>query len=115
MKIRQRVGRDMSRIDTSATMAGGTASLPVAFAPAGMLGIQNAGGEIKGAKAAPDFGVPFILPTMSIWSIGQVDAASGAPFWFQLNVVKDRSFVRDLVRRPRLQAVPTGLSSRAGV
>ena len=64
IKIRQRVGVDISNVDTSAIMAGEAANLPVAFAPVGMLGIENAGGEIKVAKAARDFGVPFILSTM---------------------------------------------------
>ncbi|MEP4039427.1 alpha-hydroxy acid oxidase [Pseudophaeobacter sp.] len=101
LNIRQRVGRDITDIDTSALLAGETANLPVAFAPVGMLGIQNAGGEIKVAKAARDFGVPFILSTMSICSIEQVAEATGQPFWFQLYVVKDRDFVRDLIHRAK--------------
>jgi len=40
--IRQRVGVDISDVDTSARMAGDDATLPVAFAPVGMLGIQKA-------------------------------------------------------------------------
>lgn len=99
IKIRQRVGVDISNVDTSAIMAGEAANLPVAFAPVGMLGIQNAGGEIKVAKAARDFGVPFILSTMSICSIEQVAEATGAPFWFQLYVVKDRDYIRNLIQR----------------
>lgn len=101
IKIRQRVGVDISNVETSTTMAGEAASLPVAFAPVGMLGIQNAGGEIKVAKAARDFGVPFILSTMSICSIEQVAEATGAPFWFQLYVVKDRDYIRNLIQRAR--------------
>ncbi|GAA6208526.1 alpha-hydroxy acid oxidase [Cognatishimia sp. WU-CL00825] len=101
IKIRQRVGVDISNVDTSATLAGKAASLPVAFAPVGMLGIQNAGGEIKVAKAARDFGVPFILSTMSICSIEQVAEATGAPFWFQLYVVKDRDYIRNLIHRAK--------------
>lgn len=101
LNIRQRVGRDITDIDTSALLAGEAANLPVAFAPVGMLGIQNAGGEIKVAKAARDFGVPFILSTMSICSIEQVAEATGQPFWFQLYVVKDRDFVRDLIHRAK--------------
>ena len=101
IKIRQRVGVDISNVDTTTTMAGEAANMPVAFAPVGMLGIQNAGGEIKVAKAARDFGVPFILSTMSICSIEQVAEATGAPFWFQLYVVKDRDYIRNLIQRAR--------------
>jgi L-lactate dehydrogenase (cytochrome) len=99
--IRQRVGVDISNVDTSTTMVGADAKIPVAFAPIGMLGIQNAGGEIKVATAARDYGVPFILSTMSICSIEQIQEATGAPFWFQLYVVKDREFVRDLIHRAK--------------
>ncbi len=99
--IRQRVGIDITNVDTTAQMAGQDAALPVAFAPVGMLGIQHAGGEIKVARAARDFGVPFTLSTMSICSIEQVAEATGTPFWFQLYVVKDREFVRNLIHRAR--------------
>lgn len=101
VSIRQRVGIDITNIDTRTTMAGAPARIPVAFAPVGMLGIQNAAGEIKVAKAARDFGVPFILSTMSICSMEQVKEATGEPFWFQLYVVKDRDFVRDLIHRAK--------------
>ena len=101
LRIRQRVGVDISDVDVSGTMAGQAVSLPIAFAPIGMLGMQHAAGEIKVAKAARDAGVPFILSTMSICSLEQVKEATGAPFWFQLYVVKDREFVRDLIQRAK--------------
>ena len=99
--IRQRVGNDVSDVNTSATMVGEAAALPAAFAPVGMLGIQRAGGEILVAKAAEAFGVPFVLSTMSICSIEQVAEVTNKPFWFQLYVVKDRDFVRDLIHRAK--------------
>ncbi|WP_136439401.1 alpha-hydroxy acid oxidase [Pacificoceanicola onchidii] len=99
--IRQRVGVDISEIDTSAEMAGERGKLPVAFAPVGMLGIQNIGGEIKVARAAQAYGVPFIQSTMSIASVEEVAEAIRAPFWFQLYVVKDRDFVRNMIHRAK--------------
>ncbi|MBX2806239.1 MAG: alpha-hydroxy-acid oxidizing protein [Hyphomicrobiales bacterium] len=101
LKIRQRIGVDVTGVGTSGTMAGQDVALPVAFAPVGMLGIQSAGGEIKVAKAAEQFGVPFILSTMSMCSIEDVAAATETSFWFQLYVVKDRDFVRDLIQRAK--------------
>ena len=99
--IRQRVGTNVSDISTETVMAGEATSLPVAFAPVGMLGVQHPGGEILVAKAAEAFGVPFILSTMSICSIEQVAEAMTKPFWFQLYVVKDRDYVRDLIHRAK--------------
>ena len=101
IKIRQRVGVDISDIKTRTSMAGEAVTLPAAFAPIGMLGIQNAGGEIKAAKAARDFGIPFTLSTMSLCSIEQIAEATGHPFWFQLYVTKDRDFMRDLIKRAK--------------
>lgn len=101
LKIRQRVGVDISRIDTATTLAGEPASLPIAFAPVGMLGIQHAAGEICVARAAERCGVPFTLSTMSICSLEQVAQETQKPFWFQLYMVKDRGFVRDLIQRAK--------------
>lgn len=101
LNIRQRVGVDISNITTLTEMAGESVNLPLAFAPVGMLGIQNIGGEIKVAKAAQKFGVPFILSTMSIASVEEVAEATNAPFWFQLYVVKDRDFVREMIHRAK--------------
>ncbi|HCH22833.1 MAG TPA: L-lactate dehydrogenase [Oceanospirillaceae bacterium] len=100
-KIRQRVGIDVSNITTATTIMGEAANLPVTFAPVGMLGIQHPAGEIKVAQAAERFGVPFILSTMSLCSIEQVAAATSKPFWFQLYVVKDRAYVRNLIQRAK--------------
>lgn len=99
--IRQRVGIDISDVRMDITLFGQKAKLPVCFAPVGMLGIQHAAGEIKVARAAEAYGVPFTLSTISICSIEDVAGATKAPFWFQLYVVKDRAFNLDLIRRAK--------------
>ena len=99
--IRQRVGVDISDVQTNCRLFGSEAAIPAALAPIGMLGMQHPAGEILAARAARDFGVPFTLSTMSICSIEQVAAATQQPFWFQLYVVRDRDFVRDLIERAR--------------
>ncbi|WP_424987014.1 alpha-hydroxy acid oxidase [Microbulbifer sp. S227A] len=99
--IRQRVGIDISDVRMNTTLFGQKARLPVCFAPVGMLGIQHAAGEIKVARAAEAYGVPFTLSTMSICSIEDVAGATNTPFWFQLYVVKDRAFNIDLIRRAK--------------
>ena len=101
LHLRQRVGIDISTIDTSTTIAGTPVAMPVAFAPVGMLGFQHAGGEIAVAREANKANVPFILSTMSVCSIEDVAQATGAPFWFQLYVSKDREFAKNLVKRAK--------------
>jgi len=99
--LRQRVAVDMSGRSTASTMIKQNVSMPVALAPVGLCGMQSADGEIKAAKAAEAFGVPFTLSTMSICSIEDVAAATTKPFWFQLYVMKDREYINNLIDRAK--------------
>ena len=99
--LRQRVAVDMSGRSTETQMIGQQVSLPVALAPVGMTGMQSANGEIKAARAAEKFGVPFVLSTMSINSIEEVAEATTKPFWFQLYTMKDQDFLSRLIQRAK--------------
>ncbi|MES2665879.1 MAG: alpha-hydroxy acid oxidase [Pseudomonadota bacterium] len=101
LRLRQKVAVDMSGRSTTSTMAGFPVAMPVALAPVGLTGMQSADGEIKAARAAARFGVPFTLSTMSICSIEDVAAHSPAPFWFQLYVMRDEDFVDAIIERAR--------------
>ena len=101
IRLRQRVARDLSNRSTGSTMIGRKVAMPVALAPVGSCGMQAADGEIKAARAAEAFGVPFTLSTFSICSIEDVAALTKAPFWFQLYVMKDEDFVDGLIERAR--------------
>lgn len=101
IRLRQKVAVDMSDRSTASSMVGQDVSMPVALAPIGLGGMQNADGEIKAARAAEAFGVPYTLSTMSICSIEDVAAATTKPFWFQLYVMKDREFINDLIDRAK--------------
>ena len=95
--LRQRVLRDVSNIDLSATLFGQKQSLPVALAPVGLAGMNARRGEVQAARAAAAFGVPFTLSTVGACSIGEVAAGSPTPFWFQLYMIRDRAFMADLL------------------
>ena len=101
IKLRQRVAVDMTNRSTRSTMIGEAVAMPVALAPVGMTGMQAADGEIKAARAAKAFGVPFTLSTMSICSIEDVAAATQHPFWFQLYVMRDQAFLEAIIARAR--------------
>ena len=101
IRLRQRVAVDMSGRSTAAQMIGEEVSMPVALAPVGLTGMQHADGEIKAAKAAEAFGVPFTLSTMSINSIEDVAEATSKPFWFQLYTMNDEDYVRRLIQRAK--------------
>ena len=101
IKLRQRVAVDMTNRSTALPMIGQHTSMPVALAPTGLTGMQCADGEIKAAKAAEKFGVPFTLSTMSICSIEDIAEHTTAPFWFQLYVMKDKEFAAGLMHRAK--------------
>jgi len=99
--LRQRVGIDVDKRSTKVALLGREATMPVALAPVGLLGLNWADGEILAARAANAFGVPFTLSTMSICSIEDVAEGTGKPFWFQLYVMRDRGFAASLIERAK--------------
>jgi L-lactate dehydrogenase (cytochrome) len=99
IKLRQRVMVDVSERSLATTIAGHKVSAPFALAPIGLCGMQYGNGEILSAQAAEEANIPFILSTMSICSIEQVAEATTRPFWFQLYVIRDRGFSRDILAR----------------
>jgi L-lactate dehydrogenase (cytochrome) len=101
LALRQRVGIDVERRSLATTMAGHEVRMPVALAPVGLAGLNWADGEMRAARAAERFGVPFTLSTMSICSIEDVASAVKKPFWFQLYVMRDRGFAASLIERAK--------------
>jgi len=99
--FRQRVATDMEGRSTATQMIGQDVAMPLALSPVGLTGMQCADGEIKAARAAEKFGVPFTLSTMSICSIEDVAAATTKPFWFQLYVMRDEGFLADIIARAK--------------
>ncbi|SEW00762.1 L-lactate dehydrogenase (cytochrome) [Aliiroseovarius sediminilitoris] len=99
--FRQRVAVDMDNRSTRSTMIGQDVAMPVALAPVGLTGMQCADGEIKAARAAENFGVPFTLSTMSICSIEDVAEHTNTPFWFQVYTLKDDDYMQRLFDRAR--------------
>jgi L-lactate dehydrogenase (cytochrome) len=101
LALRQRVLRDVSDIDTSVELFGRTYEMPVALAPVGLAGMYARRGEVQAVRAAEAAGVPFALSTVSVCPIGEVAEAASQPFWFQLYMIRDRAFMRDILALAR--------------
>ncbi len=99
IKFRQRILVDVSKRDLSTTILGEPAAMPLILAPVGLLGMQHGDGEIHACRAAQAAGIPFTQSTMSICSIEDIAGAVDKPFWFQLYVMKDRGFIKELIER----------------
>ncbi len=106
IRFRQRVLVDVTAQSLRRDILGHSAAMPVAIAPTGMTGLLYRDGEICAAQAAEAFGIPFCLSTVSICSIEDVRAATRAPFWFQLYVMKDRGYTASLLDRAEAAGCP---------
>jgi L-lactate dehydrogenase (cytochrome) len=101
IELRQRVLRNVDGIDLSTTLFGEHQPLPIALGPIGIAGMFRRRGEIQAARAAHKAGIPFTLSTVSICSLTEVTNAAPGPNWFQLYVIRDRAFMRDLLATAR--------------
>jgi len=105
--LRQRVLRNVSGLDTSVSLLGQKFAIPAALAPVGLTGMYARRGEVQAARAAVRKGIPFTLSTVSVCPIEEVQSQSPAPIWFQLYVLKDRGFMRNVLERARDAGVTT--------
>lgn len=101
VKMRQRVLKGTEKLDLSTEWFGEKYDLPVALAPIGLAGMFARRGELQAVRAASAHNIPFIQSTVSVCSLKEVAAVSSKPIWFQLYVLKDRGFMRDVLMRAR--------------
>lgn len=97
--LRQRVLRDVSSVSTATTLFGQEYAMPLGLSPVGIAGLNARRGEVQAAQAAEEAGIPFCLSTVSACSIDEVRAGVNNPIWFQLYMIKDRGFLREILAR----------------
>ena len=105
LALRQRVMRDMTQLDLSVEVLGQKMAMPIGLSPVGMAGMYARRGEVQAARAAAAAGVPFCLSTVGVCSVEEV-AESGAAPWFQLYMLKDRGYMRELLGRAKAAGCP---------
>jgi L-lactate dehydrogenase (cytochrome) len=97
--LRQRVMRDVSNVSMKTNWLGQEYSMPVGLGPVGFTGMFARRGETQAARAAAKANVPFCLSTVSICDVRETAAASTAPIWYQLYMIKDRGYMETLLQR----------------
>ena len=97
--LEQRVLVDISQRNLRTTYLGGEQALPFMLGPTGLAGMLAHRGEVQGARAAGNAGIPFCQATPSICPMEEVRAATTAPWCFQLYVLRDRSMGEELIER----------------
>jgi L-lactate dehydrogenase (cytochrome) len=101
ISLRQRVLADVSTVDVGAHWFGRDFSMPVALAPVGLTGMYARRGEVQAARAASAANIPMCLSTVAICSLDEVARAGCRTLWFQLYVMRDRGFMREMLARVR--------------
>ncbi|MET3469558.1 L-lactate dehydrogenase (cytochrome) [Novosphingobium sp. 1529] len=107
LSIRQNVLRNVGGLSTATTLFGEDMALPVVLAPVGLTGMYARRGEVQAARAAAAHGVPFTLSTVSVCPLEEVQAQCPRPIWFQLYVLKDRGFMRNVLERAKAAGIKT--------
>jgi L-lactate dehydrogenase (cytochrome) len=106
--LRQRVLMGGGEVNLSTTLFGHERPLPVMLGPVGIAGMFRRRGETQAARAASKVGIPFCLSTVSLCSLAEVVQAAGSgSVWFQLYVLRDRAFMRDLLATAESAGVQT--------
>lgn len=100
-EFQPRILRDVSRLDTSTTIFGRPAAMPLILAPTGFTRIAQSQGELSVARAAARAGIPWSLSTMGTRSIEEVAQVSNGDKWFQIYAWRDRGLVTELVERAK--------------
>jgi L-lactate dehydrogenase (cytochrome) len=101
VELRQRVLTAVDEVDLTTTLFGQPMAMPLALGPIGLGGLTARRGERQAVRAAEAAGVPFCLSTVSACPLEEVTQAATRPFWFQLYMIRDRAFMRDLFARAR--------------
>ncbi len=105
--LKQRVLNDMQDLNLETEIFGEKFDLPIALAPVGLTGMYARRGEVQAAKAADNKGIPFTMSTVSVCPIEEVAPAINRPMWFQLYVLKDRGFMKNVLERAKAAGVTT--------
>ncbi len=99
--LRQRVLVDVSKVSLTTEFFGQRHTLPIALGPVGLSGMYARRGEAQAKRAAANKGIPMCLSTLSVCSLEEVAAASNAPPWLQLYVIRDRKFMLEMIDRAK--------------
>lgn len=99
LSLRQRILKNVSQIDLSSELFNDSLNMPLILGPVGLAGCYAKRGELQALKAANKHNIPFCLSTVGICSIEELQAKTNQEFWFQLYVIRDRSFALKLLAR----------------
>lgn len=107
VRLRQRILTGADEISLATRLLDRDVAMPVALGPVGMAGLNARRGEVQAARAAEACGVPFCISTVAACTVEEVSAGAAIPPWFQLYVIRDRGFMREMLTRAQAAGCET--------
>ena len=98
LRLRPRILRDVSSVDTSTELLGVKLAAPVLVAPTAFHSLAYPEAELATARGTREAGSLLVLSSRASRRIEDVAALAG-PWWFQVYVFRDRGLTRALVQR----------------
>jgi (S)-2-hydroxy-acid oxidase len=99
-KIRPRVLRNVSHLDSTTEIFGYRASFPCGISPTAMHCLAHPDGELATSRAAAKAGIPMALSSYSNVALEEVKAeGAGNPYMMQMCIVRDRNRTLQLLER----------------
>jgi 4-hydroxymandelate oxidase len=103
LKLQTRVLNDVSKLDTKISLFGLDLPYPILIAPTAFHKLMHPQGELATARGAGAASALYCVSSFTTTPIEEIAKVATGPLWFQLYVVDDRSFVKDLVQKVEAQ------------
>ncbi len=103
IKIQTSVLNDVARLDTKISLFGTEIPYPILIAPTAFHKLMHPEGELATARGAGAASAIYVVSSFTTTPIEEIAKVATKPLWFQLYVVDDRSFVKDLVQKVEAQ------------
>jgi 4-hydroxymandelate oxidase len=99
LRLHPRVLVDVSQLDTRTTVLGQPLDFPILLAPTAYHRLVHPEGELATLRGAAKAGATMVVSSFATTSIEDISGVASSPLWFQLYVVSDRGFTKELVQR----------------
>ena len=99
IRLRPRMLRDVSSVDTRVTLLGREHAFPILLAPTAYHRVLHPDGVVATARGAAAAGITWIVSVGTTTPLQEIAAAAASPRWFQLYFQSDLAFTRDLVQQ----------------
>jgi len=103
LKIQTQVLNDVTKLDTKVSLFGTEMRYPILIAPTAFHKIMHPEGELATARGAASASTTYVVSSFTTTPIEEIAKVATHPLWFQLYVVDDRTFVKDLVQKVEAQ------------